>query len=254
MPPIGGKTKPKVRDGRQSQSRNTTPGSIVSVPINANPPTAIHSDTPMTGLTEPVSINYEDILGRHSGGGIPDPRHLEHMARDLTNIDHQADLKGELFDTTLREIVRLQKDRIDEERERERMRRDAEEKDNLKRVVEDEDEARVKRVAKPKKLKKERSDLKEERPLTHGAHSLARQDGLDIPAKGRSKVHVKKAQVLHAPLQLQFHASFQTLQVCFRDLYCFFMSVFSCVQMERFRSRIPSNLGGLASTAWRAII
>lgn len=184
MPPIGGKTKPKVRDGRQSQSRNTTPGSIVSVPISVGPPTAIHADTPMAGLAEPVSINYEDILGRHSGGGIPDSGHVEHMAKDLTDIDHQADLKGELFDTTLREIVRLQKARIDEERERERMRRDAEEKDALKKAVEDEDDARVKRMAKPKKLKKERSDLKEERPLTHGAHSLARQDGLDIPAKG----------------------------------------------------------------------
>lgn len=184
MPPIGAKTKPKVRDGRQSQSRNTTPGSIVSVPISVGPSNAMHSDTPMTGLTELISINYEDILGRHSGGGIPDPRHLEHMARDLTNIDHHADVKGELFDTTLREISKFQKERMDEERERERMKRDAEEKDNLKRVVEDEDDARVKRLAKPKKLKKERSDLKEERPLTHGAHGLARQDGLDIPAKG----------------------------------------------------------------------
>lgn len=190
MPPIGAKTKPKVRDGRQSQSRNTTPGSIVSVPISVGPSTAIHSDAPMAGLAETVLINYEDILGRHSGGEIPNPKHLEHMARDLTNIDHQADLKGDLFDTTMREIVRLQKDRIDEERERERMRRDAEEKDALKRVVEDEDEARIKKMVKPKKLKKERSDVKEERPLTHGAHSLARQDGLDIPAKGMPEVHI----------------------------------------------------------------
>ena len=198
MPPIGGKTKPKVRDGRQSQSRNTTPGSIVGVPISVGPPNAMHSDTPMAGIMEPVSINYEDILGRHSGAGIPDPRHLEHMAKDLTNIDHQADLKGEIFDTTLREISRLQRDRMDEERERERMKRDAEEKDNLKRVVEDEEDARVKKAAKPKKLKKERSDLKEERPLTHGAHGLARQDGLDMSAKGMHTVQIQEARVAHA--------------------------------------------------------
>lgn len=205
MPPIGGKTKPKVRDGRQSQSRNTTPGSIVSVPISVGPPNPIHSDTPMTGLMDPVPINYEDILGRHSGGGIPDPRHLEHMARDLANIDHQADVKGEIFDTTLREISKLQKDRkdrMDEERERERMKRDAEEKDSLKRVMDDEDDARVRKAAKPKKVKKERSDLKEERPLTHGAHALARQDGLDLPAKGMHTVRIQKARVFHALLRL----------------------------------------------------
>lgn len=249
MPPIGGKTKAKVRDGRQSQSRNTTPGSIVSVPISVGPPTAIHPDTPMAGLTEPVSINYEDILGRHSGAGIPDPKHLEHMARDLTNIDHQADLKGELFDTTLREIVRLRKNRIDEERERERMRRDAEEKDALKRVVEDEDEARVKKMAKTKKLKKERSDLKEERPLTHGAHSLARQDGLDIPAKGMPEVDSSKGK-----LPMQYHGCglmflFKHFSFDFCELWSFFLYVF-CVFRSKQREFLPGVprlvLGGLA--------
>lgn len=213
MPPIGGKTKPKVRDGRQSQSRNTTPGSIVSVPISVvGPPNAIHSDTPMGGIMEPSSINYEDILGRHSGGGIPDPRHLDHMARDLTNIDHQADAKGEMFDTAMREVAKLQKDRIDEERERERMKRDAEEKENLKRAAEEEDDARVRRTTKPKKLKKERSDLKEERPLAHGAHHLAKQDGSDLPVKGIHTFQIQEARVAHALLQLRFDVPFHRLR------------------------------------------
>jgi transcriptional adapter 3 len=194
MPPMGGKSKPKVRDGRQSQSRNTTPGSIVSVPINVvGPSNTMHPDTPMSGLVEPSTTSYEDILGRHSGGGIPDPRHLEHMARDLTNIDRLADSKGETFDTLIRELARMQKDRIDEEREREKLKRELEEKEILKRVAEEEDDARGRRATKPKKLKKERSDIREERPLTHGAHGVARQDGLDLPTKGMYRTQIQDA-------------------------------------------------------------
>lgn len=174
-----------MRDGRQSQSRNTTPGSIVSVPVSViGPSNTMHPDASMGGLVESNTTNYEDILGRHSGGGIPDPRQLEHMARDLTNIDRQADLKGETFDTIIRELIRLQKDRIEEEREREKQKRELEEKELLKRVAEEEDDAKGRRVTKPKKPKKDRSDLREERPLTHGAHGLARQDGLNLPGKG----------------------------------------------------------------------
>lgn len=188
---MGAKTKPKVRDGRQSQSRNTTPGSIVSVPINvAGPSNSIHSDTSMSGLMEPSSISYEDILGRHSGGGIPDLRHLEQMARDLASIDLQGVTKGEIFDTAMREGARLRKERFDEEQEKERMRREAEEREILKRAAEDEDDAKGRRTTKPKKLKKERSDMKEERPLTHGAHGLARQDGLEVPVKGMRPMHI----------------------------------------------------------------
>ncbi len=191
MPPMGGKSKPKVRDGRQSQSRNTTPGSMVSVPISVvGTSNNINSDTPMAGLIETSSTNYEDILGRHNGGGIPDPRHLEHMARDLSILDLQAGSKGETFDTGMREISKVQKERLEVEREKERMKRDAEEKENLKRVAEDEDDARGRKTTKPKKPKKERSDLREERPLTHGAHGIARQDGLDLPVKGMHRMKI----------------------------------------------------------------
>jgi transcriptional adapter 3 len=84
----------------------------------------------------------------------------------------------------MREISKAQKERLEDEREKERLKRDAEEKENLKKVAEDEDDGRGRKMPKPKKPKKERSDLREERPLTHGAHGIARQDGLDLPVKG----------------------------------------------------------------------
>lgn len=185
---MGAKTKPKMRDGRQSQSRNTTPGSIVSVPISTvGPSNPIHSDTSTAG---PIELHYEDILGRHSGGGIPELRHLEQITRDLLSIDHHGFELGEIFDTTMRECERVRKYRWHEEEEKERMRREAEERENLKRAAEDEDDARGRRTTKPKKLKKERSDMREERPLTHGAHGLARQDGSDLPVKGMHRLQM----------------------------------------------------------------
>ncbi|MCJ1425483.1 Transcriptional regulator, partial [Sticta canariensis] len=184
MPPMGGKSKAKARDGRQSPSRNTTPSSNISIPISiAGPLTTVYLEIPTEYLTIPTPTNYDDILERHGGGGgIPDPKLLEIMANDLNVLSQLADTRGQACDGAMREISKRRKERREEERAREQANREAEEKESLKRAAEDEEEARGRKGAKVKK-RKERSNVREERPLTHGAHGLARQDGSDLPAK-----------------------------------------------------------------------
>lgn len=187
---MGGKSKAKARDGRQSPSRNTTPSSNISIPISiASPLTTVYLDIPTENLMIPTSTNYDDILERHGGGGgIPDPKLLEIMAHDLNVLSQLADTRGHACDGAMREISKRRKEKREEERAREQANREAEEKVSLKRAAEDEDEARGRKGAKVKK-RKERSNVREERPLTHGAHGVARQDGSDVPAKGTFAIH-----------------------------------------------------------------
>lgn len=195
MPPLVGKSRPKGREGRQSRSRNTTPSSTVSAPISSiTPSNTGYLDIPIGNLVVPTNINYDDILERHGGGGgIPDPKHLETIANDLKTLAALARTRAESCDGGMRELVRRRKEAVEEAREQEQAARDREEKEkekerekltqSVKKEVEDEENARESKSGKPKK-KKERSVAREERPLTHGAHGLARQDGLDLPLKG----------------------------------------------------------------------
>lgn len=184
MPPLGGKSKSKGRESRQSPSRNTTPSSTVSVPVSVVASTnATFLDMPLATLVA-TEINYDDILERHGGGGgTPDPKHLETMTNDLDLLMEIAESRSMTCDNATRESLRKRKDEVEKERERQQASREAEEKENLKRAAEDEDDVRGRKGAKLKK-RKERSNVREERPLTHGAHGLARQDGLDLPMKG----------------------------------------------------------------------
>lgn len=221
MPPMGGKSKAKARDGRQSPSRNTTPSSNISIPIsNSGPLTTVYLDIPTENLIIPTNTNYDDILERHGGGGgIPDPKLLEIMANDLNVLSQLADTRGQACDGAMRELSKRRKEKREEERAREQANREAEEKESLKRAAEDEDEARGRKGAKLKK-RKERSNVREERPLTHGAHGLARQDGSDLPAKGT----LSTATISF----LQFSTSnLACTSYCRFELYCSISSLFS---------------------------
>lgn len=138
----------------------------------------------------PTNISYDDILERHGGaGGIPDPSHLTTMAKDLKQLSELASARSETCNAGMRALSEKRKEALDEERQREQeaRAREAEERETLKTLKkeaeEEDDEIRGRKVGKPKK-KKERSSVREERPLAHGAHGLARQDGLDLPLKG----------------------------------------------------------------------
>lgn len=185
MPPLGGKGKSKGRDGRQSPSRNTTPSSIASLSLSAvGLASTAYLDIPVASLMIPTNISYDDILEQHAGGGgIPDPKHLETMANDLNNLSLLADIRGQACDGAMRELAKRRKERIEGDRMRELLIREAEEKESLKRAAEDEDDASGRKGGRLKK-RKDRINIKEERPLTHGAHGLARQDGMDLHVKG----------------------------------------------------------------------
>ena len=191
MPPLPGKTKPKSRDqGRSSHSRNTTPSSNVSAPISTvSITTTAYLDIPISNLAIPKDISYDDILERHGGvGGIPDPKHLEAMADNLKSLSQRAETRGQACDGAMRELVARQKEikledeRLKEKAIKEKAAQEAAEKESLRKAAEEEEGAKAKKALKKKK-KKEQS-MKEERPLTHGAHGVAKQDGSELPTKG----------------------------------------------------------------------
>ena len=182
MPPLGGKGKSKGREARQSRSRNTTPSSVVSAAVSVGPSNTAYLDIPIGNLVIPTNISYDDILERHGGGGgIPDPKHLESLANDLKILSQLAETRSQASDGGMRELSKRRKEAIDDEREREQASRDAEEKENMKRAAEDEDDGRERKGA---KAKRKRESGRDERPLTHGAHGVARQDGLGTLSKG----------------------------------------------------------------------
>lgn len=190
MPPAIKNGKNKGREGRQSRSRNTTPSSIASAPLASTTPShTSYLEIPIGNLMVPTNISYDDILDRHGGsGGIPDPNHLTIMVKDLKQLCDLAAARNETCNAGIRVLAERRKEIIEEERDREREQatraRELEEREALKKKAEEEEEVRGRKGGKNKKQKKEPSSAREERPLNHGAHGLARQDGLDLPLKG----------------------------------------------------------------------
>ena len=142
----------------------------------------------------PTNISYDDILERHGGaGGIPDPSHLTIMAKDLKQLSELASARNDTCNAGMRALSERRKEALEDERlrEQEARTREAEERETpktLKKEAEEEDdEIRGRKGGKLKK-RKEQSVASEERPLAHGAHGLARQDGLDLPLKGTSVI------------------------------------------------------------------
>ncbi|MCJ1418100.1 Transcriptional regulator [Xylographa parallela] len=176
MPPLGGKGK-KGKEGRQSRSRNTTPSSVASASASVMSAHTAYLDIAISNFTIPNNVLYDDILERHGGsGGIPDPQHLETLANELKTLSQLAEARQNACDGGMRKLSERRKERIEEERVLDQANREAEEKASLKRAAEDEELDRERKGEKTKK-RKERSTIREERPLTHGAHGIARQDG-----------------------------------------------------------------------------
>ena len=199
MAPVGGKTKTKGKEGRQSRSRHTTPSSALSASSIggiAIPPThTAYLGYPVATLVVPTTINYDKILDRHGGGGgIPDPAHLQTMTEDLKVLTQLAQARCQILDEGMREMAkrkkefeRDEKERLEQEQALRESEAKAEEQLRLKKEAEDEENVRVRAGAQLKK-KNERNNIQEERPSSHGAHGLARQDGqVDMPPKGESE-------------------------------------------------------------------
>ncbi|CAF9918384.1 MAG: Transcriptional regulator [Heterodermia speciosa] len=146
---------------------------------------------PLANLLVSTNVNYDKILDRHgSGGGIPDPQHLQTMTEDLKTLAQLAQARSQTLDDAMREMAKRKKEFERQEKERQEKEQaarevvaKAEEQARLKQEAEDEENVRARAGAQLKK-KNERNNVQEERPLTHGAHGLARQDGqVDMPSK-----------------------------------------------------------------------
>ena len=115
------------------------------------------------------------------------------MVQDLKQLCNLAAARNDTCNAALRGLVERRKEILEEEKlERQRelelelatRAREAEEKESLRRAAdEDEDDVSLRKAGKNKK-RKTSSSTKEDRPLNHGAHGLARQDGLNLPLKG----------------------------------------------------------------------
>ncbi|KAL9030935.1 MAG: hypothetical protein Q9196_000982 [Gyalolechia fulgens] len=146
MPQLVGPGKAKSRDGRRSRSRNTTPLSNISIPISSK--TASHTaylNIDLGSIMVPTNVTYEHLLNQYGGGqGIPDPASLNQMVDNLRMLGQLAEERSRACDGA------------------------------------EDEEAKGRKSPKTKKVKKERSNVRVERPLVVGAHGLARQDGVGL--------------------------------------------------------------------------
>ena len=151
---------------------------------------------PVAKLTIPDNINYDKILDRHGGGGIPDPAHLQTMTEDLKTLTQLAQVRCQVLDDGMREMAerkkefeRDEKERLEQEQALRELEAKAVEQARIKKEADDEENVRV-RAGVQLKRKNERNNLQEERPTTLGAHGLARQDGqVDMPSKGKPEIY-----------------------------------------------------------------
>ena len=196
MPPLSTKGKGKVKDGRQSRSRNTTPSSVpssvVSGPVSTGQvPCTFYLEIPKASLNVLTSTSYDNILEKYKAGVLPDAQQIIALATDVRILADAAATRGTVCDGGMRELSARRREKLlEEERAEEQAAREAEEKEIQKRIAAEEAEMTAK-MSKPKKKQqqKERSRVREERPLTHGAHGVARQDGLAAPPSGKFSDH-----------------------------------------------------------------
>jgi transcriptional adapter 3 len=171
--PLGQKgTGKKGRDVRQSRSRNTTPslvGARTSLPPNEFGETAY--------LELPIqSFRASDDVVENYGTSIPSSKDLEGLLERLQKLVDVVEARGSVCDRGMRMLAQARKDRVEEI---ENERRDEERKERVKRDAAEEEERGRNKANKVKK-RKDASKAREERPLTHGAHGLAPQDGSNL--------------------------------------------------------------------------
>ena len=179
MPTLGSKGKGKAKDAR-ARSRNSTPVSQAAAPPTGSPLASSKLDTHLNQIMVPRNLLYEDIFERHgSGKDIPELKHLETLQKDLNELSQLAESREDACSAMMRSLSKP-------------------EKASLKRAAEDND---LDKSTKAKlKKRKEQGKVKEERPLTHGAHGVARQDRAASP-KGESLPVICLVSATHSCLQ-----------------------------------------------------
>lgn len=168
MPPPSQKGTGKKGNGaRQSRSRNTTPSLAGR---NSVPPTE-SGDTALLELPLSNFRTADDLFEIYHHHAIPSARDLDALVERIKNLQKIVDVRGDICDKGMRLLAKARKERFEDI---ENERRDEERKERVKKEAIEEEE----RKANKKKRKEQQAATKEEqRPLTHGAHGLAPQDG-----------------------------------------------------------------------------
>lgn len=172
--PSAYKSKGKGRDARQSRSRNTTPSNAGGAAA-ASLPSYLEND--VTKLIDVANGQYTELLELVAAPNIPDSKTLETLVEHLNNLSDLADTRGEVFNAGMREMSQKRKEVMEDQE----LSHEVADRAKLKRETEDDDDP----IHKGKvKKRKDRSSIKEERPLSHGAHEIARQDGAETKVEG----------------------------------------------------------------------
>ncbi|OBT39882.1 hypothetical protein VE00_09038 [Pseudogymnoascus sp. WSF 3629] len=184
-----GKRSGGHRESRRSRSRNTTPSSAGAPGILAG----TESESRYLELTMiPFpQASYDDIVDPQIGSSIPDSKAIDTIIDSINRLLDVAEARGAACDRGMRLLSAQRKDQVETERR---------EQERIDREAADEAAERGRQASKMRK-KKDTSKVKEDRPLTHGAHVLAPQDGSKIegapsvspgrasqkPGRGRSR-------------------------------------------------------------------
>jgi transcriptional adapter 3 len=189
MPPLPSQkgTGKKGRDARQSRSRNSTP----NLPANTSVSQLDKGTTALLGLSVAVLLVPDDIPD--VGSAIPSSKDLETLAQKLQTLVTAIENRGNICDKGMRSLAALRKERLEEI---ESDRRDEERKERVKA----DEEERGRHKANKVKKRKDISTSREERPLTHGAHGLAPQDGSNL---GQYRQFTLEMLLLGRPLPYQ---------------------------------------------------
>lgn len=127
---------------------------------------------------KPFSISsYDEIVEQQSGSAIPDSKSLDALIDRIHNLLKEVEARGSASDRGMRMLAGLRKDR---QEEAEAERRDEEQKERLRREAAAAEEEERGRKANKQKKRKDTSRAREERPLAHGAHGVAPQDGSNL--------------------------------------------------------------------------
>lgn len=173
--PSAYKGKGKGRDVRQSRSRNTTPSNQGSVPMVA-PPLPGYLENDVSKLIDLANDQYTELLDLVAGPNIPDSKTLEKLVEHLKSLSDMADARGETYNAGMREMSQKRKEVADDPE----LTREVGDRAKLKRETEETEDMPKSKT----KKRKERASAKEERPLNHGAHEIARQDGAETKVEG----------------------------------------------------------------------
>lgn len=185
--PSANKGKGKGREARPSRSRNTTPNSSFSAGPTASAPLHSYLDNDVSKLMMTGStIQYGELLERMGGvGPIPDSKSLELLMEHLKTLSQLAETRGDACNAGIRELSQKRKEVVEEQESAER---EGADRVKMKREADDEEEEKVLKGGKLKRRKERGSSSKEERPLTHGAHDVARQDGAETKVEGGESI------------------------------------------------------------------